>query len=84
MHRCNVPRYQDATVQRCQVLRYKDAKVKGVKVQVSDLTTDPLMKQFLTESMCGYLSGSVTLMSVSLMFRYCKGTVSILHAHQCS
>ena len=37
------------------------------------LTTDPLMKQFLTESICGYLSGSVTLMSVSLMLRYWKG-----------
>lgn len=33
-------------------------------------TTDPRMKQFLTLSMCGYLSGSVTLMSVSLMLRY--------------
>ena len=34
------------------------------------LTTDPLMKQFLTESMCGYFSGSVTETSVSLMLRY--------------
>merc|ERR1719208_215331 len=34
------------------------------------LTTLPLMKQFLTLSMWGYLSGSVTLMSVSLMLRY--------------
>jgi hypothetical protein len=32
------------------------------------------MKQFLTESMCGYLSGSVTLTSVNLMFRYCERT----------
>lgn len=33
-------------------------------------TTEPRMKQFLTLSMCGYFSGSVTLMSVSLMLRY--------------
>ena len=36
----------------------------------SHLTTEPRMKQFLTLSMCGYRSGSVTLISVSLMFRY--------------
>ena len=39
-------------------------------LHVSYLTTDPLMKQFLTESMCGYFSGSVTETSVSLMLRY--------------
>lgn len=33
-------------------------------------TTEPRMKQFFTDNMCGYLSGSVTLISVSLMFRY--------------
>jgi len=32
-------------------------------------TTEPRMKQFLIDSMWGYLSGSVTLMSVSLILR---------------
>lgn len=42
-------------------------------------TTDPRMKQFFTESMCGYLSGSVTLISVSLILRYWSTECRVPH-----
>uniref|UniRef100_A0A2M4C952 Putative secreted protein n=1 Tax=Anopheles marajoara TaxID=58244 RepID=A0A2M4C952_9DIPT len=40
-------------------------------------TTEPRMKQFFTDSICGYFSGSVTLISVSFMLRYWSTECSV-------
>lgn len=42
-------------------------------------TTDPLIKQFFTDSMWGYLSGSVTLISVSFMLRNWSTECNVPH-----
>lgn len=41
------------------------------------LTTEPRMKQFFTETMCGKRSGSDTVMSVSFMLRYWSTECSV-------